>query len=180
MERAYVPTLYLLCRKIAAGKSTLARRLAARPVTLLISEDHWTSNLFADDLRTIDDYGRYSVRLCAAMDPHIVDTLRQGLSIVLDFPANTVRNRGWMRSLIDDSDAVNELHLLDVPDMICKQRLRERNAGGKHPFQVTEAEDDLFTSYFVPPEPSEGFNVILHVLTTAAEIERAGRVAGTS
>jgi hypothetical protein len=53
--------------------STLARRLAARPPTLLISEDHWTSNLFSGDLRTIDDYARYSARLRAAMGPHIVN-----------------------------------------------------------------------------------------------------------
>ena len=51
--------------------------------------------------------------------------------------------------------------------MICKQRLRERNAGGEHPFHVSEAEYDLFTSYFVPPEPSEGFNVIIHTPTPA-------------
>lgn len=131
-------------------------------MTLLISEDQWTSNLFADELRTIDDYGRYSARLRAAIGPHIVDILRHGLSIVLDFPANTVRNRNWMRSLIDQSGSAHELHLLDVPDMICKQRLRERNAGGEHPFLVSEAEYDLFTSYFVPPELSEGFNVIVH------------------
>ena len=93
MEPARVPTLYLLCGKVAAGKSALAQRLAARPGTLLISEDHWTSHLYADDLKTMDDYGRYSARLRAAMGPHIIDILRQGLSIVLDFPANTVRNR---------------------------------------------------------------------------------------
>jgi hypothetical protein len=29
--------------------------------------------------------------------------------------------------------------------------------GGKHRFQVSEAKYDLLTSYFVPPEPSEGF-----------------------
>jgi len=162
MESTCVPTLYLLCGKIAAGKSTLARRLAARPETLLISEDHWTSNLFFGDLRTIDDYARYSARLRAAMGPHIVEILQQGLSIVLDFPANTVSNRNWMRSLITQSSAAHELHLLDVPDTICKQRLRERNAGGKHPFQVSEADYDLFTSYFVPPGPSEGFNVVVH------------------
>src|SRR5919206_1995638 len=100
MEPAHAPVLYLLCGKIAAGKSTLARRLAERPATLLISEDHWTSNLFADDLRTIDDYARLSARLRAAMGPHIIDILRQGLSVVLDFPANTVRQRNWMGSLI--------------------------------------------------------------------------------
>ena len=93
-------TLYLICGKIGAGKSTLARQLASRPATLLISEDHWTSNLFAGDLKTIEDYGRLSARLRAAMGPHVVDILRQGLSVVLDFPANTVKNRDWMRSLI--------------------------------------------------------------------------------
>jgi predicted kinase len=162
MPPAHVPTLYLLCGKIAAEKSTLARRLAARPATLLISEDHWTSNLFADDLKTIDDYGRCSARLRAAMGPHVVDILQKGLSIVLDFPANTVSNRNWMRSLVAQSSAAHELHLLDVPDAICKQRLRQRNAGGEHPFQVSDAEYDQFTSHFVPPGPSEGFNVVVH------------------
>src|SRR5713101_341960 len=162
MESAHLPTLYLLCGKIAAGKSTLARRLAARPATLLITEDHWTSNLFSDDLRTIDDYARYSARLRAAMAPHVVDILRQGLSVVLDFPANTVRNREWMRSLIAQADVAHELHHLDVPDTICRQRLRQRNAGGAHPFQVSDAEYDQFTRYFVAPGPDEGFNVVVH------------------
>ena len=67
MDTTHRPTLYLVCGKIAAGKSTLASHLAARPATLLISEDHWTSNLFADDLQTIDDYARLSARLRAAM-----------------------------------------------------------------------------------------------------------------
>jgi predicted kinase len=162
MEATHVATLYLLCGKIAAGKSTLARCLAERPATLLISEDHWTSNLFSSDLRTIDDYGRLSARLRAAMGPHIVDILRHDLSIVLDFPANTVSNQNWMRSLITQAKVAHELHLLDVPDAICKQRLRERNASGEHPFQVSEADYDLFTSYFVPPKPSEGFNIVVH------------------
>jgi len=80
-----------------------------------------------------------------------------------------------MRSLIDRSGAAHELHLLDVPDVICKQRLRERNASA-HPFQVSEAEYDLFTSYFVPPQPDEGFNVIIHILTPAFR-ERAEPLA---
>src|SRR5258707_7582217 len=123
MNPAHAPTLYLLCGKIAAGKSTLARRLAARPTTLLISEDHWTSNLFADDLKTIEDYGRYSARLRAAMGPHIVDILRQGLSVVLEFPANTVRHRDLMRALIAQANVAHELHHPDIPDTICRQRL---------------------------------------------------------
>jgi predicted kinase len=164
MESAHAPTLYLLCGKIASGKSTLARDLATRPATLLITEDHWMSKLFSDELKTIDDYARCSARLRAAMEPHIVEILRHGLSVVLDFPANTVHQRNWMRSLIAEASVAHELHLLDVPDAICKQRLRERNVAGEHPFQSSEADYDLFTSHFVPPAPDEGFNVVVHRL----------------
>jgi hypothetical protein len=48
------------------------------------------------------------------------------------------------------------------PDALCKERLRQRNEGGKHPYQVDEATFDLFTSYFVPPTPDEGFNIVVH------------------
>ena len=157
-----MPTLHLLCGKIGAGKSTLAKQLATRPATLLISEDHWTSTLFADDLKTIEDYGRLSARLRAAMAPHVVDILRQGLSVVLDFPANTVRQRAWMRSLVAEAGVPHELHHLDIPDEVCKQRLRRRNASGEHQFQVSDAEFEQFTAHFVPPSPEEGFNVIIH------------------
>jgi predicted kinase len=162
MESTRAPTLYLLCGKIGAGKTTLARSLASRPATLLVSEDHWTSHLFADDLKTIEDYGRLSARLRAAMGPHIVDILRHGLSVVLDFPANTVKQRSWMRSLIVDADVAHELHWLDIPDAVCMERLRNRNAGGEHPFQVSDAEYAQFTSYFVPPGSDEGFHLIVH------------------
>jgi predicted kinase len=157
-----MPTLYLLSGKIGSGKSTLARELAARPQTLQISEDHWTSTLFADDLKTIDDYARYSARLRAAMTPHIVAILGQGLSVVLDFPANTVKQRAWMKELVDLAQVDHELHVLDTPDEICRQRLRRRNSSGEHPFQVSDAEYEQFTRYYVAPTAGEGFKIILH------------------
>ena len=162
MESARVTTLYLICGKIASGKSTLARRLAERPATLLITMDHWMSLLFPTENRTIEDFVRLSARLRAAMGPHIVDILRQDLSVVLDFPANTVILRSWMRSLITEADVAHELHVLDVPDTICKHRLRQRNADGEHPYEVSEETFEIFTSYFVPPGSDEGFNIVTH------------------
>jgi predicted kinase len=156
------PTLYLLCGKIAAGKSTVASSLAARPATVLISEDHWNSNLFPGELKTIEDYSRYSSRLRNAMGLHVVSLLKAGMSVVLDFPANTLASRRWMRAIFEDAKAANELHFLDVPDETCKRRLQARNAAGEHPFQVSESEYEIFTRYFVPPKPEEGFNVVVH------------------
>ena len=155
-------TLYLVCGKIGSGKSTLARQLAERPATLLISEDHWNSTLWADELKTIEDYAKYSTRLRAAMKPHIVAILQQGLSVVLDFAANTVKQRAWARTVIEAAGVPHELHVLDVPDAVCLQRLRQRNASGTHEFQVSDAEFEQFTRHFVPPSPDEGFNVVVH------------------
>ncbi len=154
--------LYLLCGKIASGKSTLATKLADEPSTILISEDHWISALYPGAVKTIDDYDLFSGRLRQAMAPHILQLLHQRLSVVLDFPANTAEQRSWMRALIDRAGVAHELHWLDVPDAICKQRLKLRNARREHPFQATEAEFDLFTSYFEPPGPAERFDVIVH------------------
>ena len=67
-----------------------------------------------------------------------------------------------MRSLVVEAEVAHELHVLDVPEAICKERLRCRNEGGKHTYQVDEATCDSFMAYFVPPTPDEGFNVILH------------------
>src|SRR5215467_7936432 len=162
MELKSPTTLYLLCGKIAAGKSTLARQLATRPATLLITMDDWMSVLYPTENRTIEDFARLSARLREAMEPHVVDILRQDLSVVLDFPANTVKWRRWMRSLITEANVAHELHVLDVSDAICKARLRKRNESGEHQYQVDEATYDLFMSYFVRPTPDEGFNVIVH------------------
>ena len=162
METSRPTTLYLLCGKIAAGKSTLARQLASRPGILLVDMDHWMSTLFPIENRTIEDFARLSARLRDAMGPHVIDILRKDLSVVLDFPGNTVKWRGWMRSLINEAKVAHELHFLDVSDAICKERLRQRNISGDHPYQVDESTYDLFMSYFVPPGSDEGFNVIVH------------------
>ena len=159
-------TLYLICGKIAAGKSTLARQLAGQPATVLIAMDHWMSALYPIENKTIEDFTQLSARLRAAIGPHIVDILRQGASVVLDFPANTVTWRDWMRSLIAEANAAHELHVLDVADAVCKARLRERNLSGKHPYQVDEATYDQFTGYFVLPTEDEGFNLVMHPLDT--------------
>jgi predicted kinase len=160
-------TLHLICGKIAAGKSTLAAELASRPATILISEDAWLSCLYKDEQKTIEDYVRNSRRLREVMGDHVVTLLQAGLSVVLDFPANTPASRQWMRRLFERAGVSHRLHFLDVPDDVCKGRLRARNAAGTHAFNATDAEFDLFTSYFVPPSADEGFDIETYRPTTS-------------
>jgi predicted kinase len=152
----------MLCGKIAAGKSTLAVRLARAPATVLLSEDHWLSRLYPHEVASLADYVRCSARLRDAMGSHVETLLRAGLSVVLDFPANTVANRQWMRSIFEGAEAAHQLHFLDLPDDLCRARLGRRNASGAHEYVVSDAEFDAFTRHFVPPSKEEGFETILH------------------
>lgn len=156
------PTLHLICGKVASGKSTLANKLSKSPKTILISEDEWLANLYPEQIRNISDYVRCTGLFRNAVSRHIETLLESGLSVVLDFPANTPNTRKWMLGLIKQSGCSHQLHYLDRPDGICKERLRLRNADGSHQFKTSESEYEQITKYFVPPSPEEGFNVIVN------------------
>ncbi|SPF78131.1 hypothetical protein PRI8871_00722 [Pseudoprimorskyibacter insulae] len=163
------PTLHLLCGKVAAGKSTLAAKLADADQTVLISEDDWLSKLYGDQMQSLRDYVRFSAALQSAMAPHVTALLKAGVSVVLDFPANTSETRVWMRDILRASGAHHELHLLTPPDKICIARMHARNAGDDHPFSVTEEQFHRISAYFEPPRPEEGFHIVHHQATDGAK-----------
>lgn len=155
------PVLSVFCGKIASGKSTLSAEMAKARGTVLISEDAWLKTLYGpDELNTGAAYLRYSTRLQAAMAPHVTDLLKTGLSVVLDFPANTPAQRQWMRAAAEAAGVRATLYVLDVPDAVCLERLRARNAGGTHAFTVSEAQFHQFAAHFQPPADAEGFEIV--------------------
>jgi predicted kinase len=154
-------TLHFFCGKMAAGKSTCARELARTHKAVLLEEDHFLDALFPGEIHAIADYVKYSARVREALSAPIVSLLRSGVSVVLDFPANTQNQRRWFRQLIDRAETAHELHYLDVPDEVCKAQLRERSTSlpPGSPF-TTDAEFEAVTKYFQPPSSEEGFNVV--------------------
>ena len=155
--------LIFFCGKMAAGKSTLARELAARENAVLLVEDEFLARLFPSEIVDLGAYVTYSSRVRDALGPHICALLARGVSVVLDFPANTRRQRAWFRRLIDDSGAEHELHYIDASDALCIQQLKDRSKDLPADTRWTsEAEFATVTAYFEPPADDEGFNVIRH------------------
>ncbi|MFS4579944.1 AAA family ATPase [Phaeobacter sp. C3_T13_0] len=155
------PTLHMLCGKIASGKSTLAKQLV-REDGVLISEDDWLGALFADEMKNGADYMRCAGKLRSIMVPHLVALLNAGTTVVLDFPANTVEQRVWMRGIVTVAKTAHQLHVLNTSDEECLARLRLRNAAGDHPFSVTEEQFWQFSKHFAAPTDDEGFNLVVH------------------
>ena len=156
------PTLHLMCGKIASGKSTITAQLGNQDNTVVISEDDWLAALYADQMSSISDYVRCSSKLRKVMGDHVASLLNAGVSVVLDFPANTVETRDWMRGILEQTKASHQLHVLDVPDEVCLARLQARNNVGDHAFAATEEQFRQLSKHFVAPSQDEGFNIVMH------------------
>ncbi len=158
------PILHLMCGKAASGKSTLTAKLGQIGGTVIIAEDDWLNTLYPNEMTSLADYMRSATKLRNIMGQHIISLLNAGTSVVLDFQANTIASREWMRSILEKTNANHQLHLLDVPDDICIARLRARNAQADHPFTISEDQFRQLVQHFVAPSPDEGFNIITHSL----------------
>jgi predicted kinase len=155
--------LFFLCGKMAAGKSTQARLLAQRQNAVLLAQDELLEALYPGVIVDIATFMECSRRLKAALSPHIRTLLLKGVSVVLDFPGNTLAQRSWFRELLDGTEADHELHFIDVSDEVCKVQLKARSKGLPAGSRWTsEADFDAITTFFQPPAAEEGFNVIRH------------------
>ncbi len=156
------PKLHVICGRIAAGKSTLAAKLSEPDDIICISEDAWLSTLYGAQMQTVQDYVKFSAKLRGIMTLHISQLLQAGLSVVLDYPANTLDNRRWMRDCAAQAKAEVLLHLLDVDEATCWQRLQDRNARGEHPFKPSRAQFTQICQHYTPPRAEEGFAIHIH------------------
>jgi predicted kinase len=160
---AAIPTLHFFCGKAGAGKTTVAQALAQDTRAILISEDIWMARLFGDQMSTFQDYIHFSRKLKTVVGPLVVDLLKAGQSVVLDFQANTKAGRAWFRTLYEQAGADHRLHVVDTPDAECLARIARRNderPEGSHP--LTEDDFNHISSFFEAPEDSECFEVTMH------------------
>ena len=153
--------LHLLCGKMASGKSTLSKKLGVEHNAIALCEDELLAKLYPEEIKTIQDYVKYSERLKEAIRPHLIDLLRNNMNIVIDFPANTQKQREWFKEILKIANVDHILHYVDKSDDICKMQLRKRNEGlPKDAPLISEEVFDAITKYFEPPHENEGFNII--------------------
>jgi predicted kinase len=152
--------LHILCGKMASGKSTLAQKLTREHDAVLITEDVWLDELYGSEIETFEYYIKYTRRLRTILFDHVQALLRQNIVVVLDFSANTVRQREWFKKLFEQAGTTHTLHYIVASDELCKKQLKKRSQNlpeGKK--FTTEAEFDRVTQYFEEPLEEEGFDI---------------------
>lgn len=156
--------LIFFCGKMAAGKSTLAISIAAERNAVFISEDEWLARLYPEQIESFDDYIKYAGLLRPVIKAHVQNILKTGTSVVMDFPANTKRQREWFNSLSTEVNAKAELIYLKVDNVLCLKQLKQRSI--EQPARTVFDTEAMFyhvTQYFEEPEAGEIENIELVV-----------------
>ncbi|PIQ28512.1 1-deoxy-D-xylulose-5-phosphate synthase [bacterium (Candidatus Blackallbacteria) CG17_big_fil_post_rev_8_21_14_2_50_48_46] len=153
-------TLTFFCGKMGAGKSTLAKVLAADKNAVLISEDEWLSAHYSGQIHTFDDYLKFSAGIKPFIKSHVQNILQTGTSVVMDFPANTVGQRKWFKQLCAEIGCEHELIFLDLSDRQCLSQIAKRRL--EQPERASFDTEAIFTHvtrFFEEPSENEGLRM---------------------
>ena len=153
-------TLVFFCGKMGAGKSTQALEMAREIDAILMSEDDWLAKLYPEEINDFNDYIKYSLRLKPLIKTLVQNILKSGVSVVMDFPGNTRKQRAWFKEIFSELNLPHRLVYLDADDQLCLKRIAQRRKADpeREKFDTEEVFRHV-TNYFQPPCTTEGFKV---------------------
>lgn len=153
--------LYFFCGKMGAGKSTYSKQLAAEKQAVRLSEDEWLVAHYPDQIRSFDDYLKHAALIRPFVRQLVQQILATGTDVVMDFPANTQRQRSWFLNLCRDIGCEHQMICLDLSDEECLKQIAKRRL--EQPERAafdTEAVFHQVTAFFEPPTAEEGLNLM--------------------
>ena len=143
--------LMLMCGLPGAGKTTLAKQLAADRHALRLTQDEWLIALGSSpwEASTRDRVDLELWRLAQ-------EVLRLGLSVVLDFGLWATIERDEMRRAARSLGVGVELHYLDVPPEELWRRVQARNSEPPwSSYPIGRADFDEWLTVFQAPDAAE-------------------------
>lgn len=148
-------TLTLICGMVCAGKTTLAKALAAERNAVRLSPDEWLVKLAGHKSnREVLDLHRDTVE--SIQWSLAKDLLSKGLDVILE---NGFWSCAERASLLAEARRLGyrvELHYLDVPRSVLLDRIAHRNVhGGNTDIPIDAGELDEWLGWFAPPDQSE-------------------------
>ncbi|QWC00449.1 ATP-binding protein [Mycoplasmatota bacterium] len=138
----------------------IQKKIAIEPHTIYLSEDEILSSFYPNEINNIEDYILYSKRI----KPYIMKLAKKltenNLSIIMDFPGNTIKQREWFKTLIEACQVEGKLIYLKVADEVCiKQILKRRQEEpARHKFDNEEIFYRII-KYFEEPSDKEGLGL---------------------
>lgn len=156
------PSVHVMCGLVGAGKTTLARELAASFSAVRFSRDEWMIRLYA---LSYDDPA-YAGRLSSCTDlmwDVATSVLQIGVPVVLDWNHWSREQREGARVRAEAAGFETIVHFLDVPLSTALSRVEGRNLA-ETPNTHRISADDVrhFETIFEVPDENELISIVVH------------------
>ena len=143
-------TVHLIFGPVGAGKTTYGRKLAASANAVFFCLDEWMATLFMMDAPAplTLEWALPRTERCERQIWSVAQqAMERGLDVVLELGFFTRDQRARMRALA--AGAPIEVHVLDVPCEVRRERVRERNRGSAtYTVEVDDATFDWAEGYY--------------------------------
>ena len=154
--------IYAIAGQIGSGKTTYGRKLAKEKKAIFFSIDQWIAELGVT-IGSYEVYSQYYPGCRSRIREIAIQALDLGVSVVFDFGVNQARGRKGLKEFADTIDAALEIHHLNVPLDICKERVRERNKNkpqGIYSFHFSEDDFDFVAKNYDFPTSDEKIVIV--------------------
>ena len=153
-------TLIFFTGKMGVGKTTYSKKLAEESKAVYLSEDYWLATIYPEEIKNFNDYIKYSSRLKPLLKEYVLTLLISGVSVIMDFPGNTKKQRMWFKEIFTEGKIPHKLVYIKANDELCLKHLEQRRISSpeRHNFDTKEVFHQV-TSYFQAPTDDEGFNI---------------------
>ena len=139
-------TIYLIEGPVGAGKSTFAAQLSWTHAAPLLNLDEWMVTLFRPDRPNTDFMQWYSERKLRCIEQIwkvTCDLLDTGTNVILELGLVQTQDREDFYSRVDAAGYELEVYVLDAPEAVRRQRVRDRNNKKGSTFKM-EVSDEIF------------------------------------
>ncbi|PCJ46492.1 MAG: hypothetical protein COA99_02745 [Moraxellaceae bacterium] len=155
--------LILVCGPTGVGKTTYSLSLAKEAKAIRFSIDPWMQTLFSKDMGTLDfSWMMERVNRCYEQIWEVSEQiLAINGNVILDLGFTTKAQREIFSNRARELDIHAEVHYLDAPKGIRKQRVDKRNSEkdpAVYAFEVTDMMFNFMESKFEIPDQEELIN----------------------
>lgn len=148
---------FLLCGKIASGKSVYAEELCKRENAVLLSVDELVLSVLGSELG--EKHDEITERVQAYLFQKSLDIICAGTNVLLDWGFWTKARRQAARAFYEERGIACEFHYIDVPDEVWRRNIEIRNravlAGETSAYFMDDGLRIKLESLFEAPESAE-------------------------
>jgi predicted kinase len=137
------PTLHLICGLPGAGKTVLAKTIAASTGAFRFEPDEWIKSIWGSKAES--EGNQYRDQIEQLQWKVAMHALLQSIDVVIEWGTWGRNERGKLRDEAKGLGAKVKLYYLNVPRDLLKQRILNRNRQpGPHDFHIPEPGIETF------------------------------------